>query len=47
MPWMTNGSVKEIFDRPKIEEFEVFTALDHLLQPLEANGRGEIEERAR
>lgn len=38
---------QELFDRSQIEELQIFTALDHLLQPLEANGRSKIKESAR
>jgi hypothetical protein len=44
---VADGTVEEILNRPKIEQFQVFAPLDHLLQPLEANGRSEIQKRAR
>jgi hypothetical protein len=37
---MTNGAIAKVFQRPQIEQLQVFAALDHLLQPLEANGGG-------
>jgi hypothetical protein len=44
---VADSAIEELFDRPEIEELDVFAALDHLLQPLEANSGGEVEEGAR
>jgi hypothetical protein len=41
---MTHGALEESFDRPEVEQLQVFTPLDHLLQPLETNGRGNVEK---
>jgi hypothetical protein len=44
---VTNGASEELFNRPEVEQLQVFAALDHLLQPLEANGRREVQQRSR
>src|SRR5215218_3280951 len=44
---MAHSSRQKVFDGPQVEDLLFFRALYQLLQPVEANGRSQIQQRPR
>jgi len=47
MAWMSARSRQQIFNRLEVEKLQLFGALDHPLQPVEANRRSQIQQGSR